>query len=61
MSYGNRLRTTCRVKVGDRGRTAVDNRRFVNAVIYQLKTGIAWEDLPARFGKPNTVWKRFYR
>lgn len=48
-------------KVGDPGRTAVDNRLFVDAVLYVLKTGIPWEDLPARFGRPNTVWKRFDR
>lgn len=48
-------------KMGDPGRTASDNRLFVDAVIYVLKTGIPWEDLPARFGKPNSVWKRFDR
>jgi transposase len=48
-------------KPGDPGRTAADNRLFVNAVLYVLKTGIPWEDLPGRYGKPNTVWKRFDR
>jgi putative transposase len=48
-------------KEGDPGRTAADNRRFVDAVIYVLKTGIPWEDLPARYGKANTAWKRFDR
>ena len=48
-------------KPGDPGRTATDNRLFVDAVVYVLKTGIPWDDLPARFGKPNTVWKRFDR
>lgn len=48
-------------KDGDPGRTAADNRLFVNAVLYVLKTGVPWEDLPGRFGKPNTVWKRFDR
>jgi transposase len=48
-------------KEGAPGRTAADNRLFVNAVLYVLKTGIPWEDLPARYGKPNTVWKRFDR
>ena len=48
-------------KEGDPGRTAADNRLFVDAVIYVLKTGSPWEDLPARYGKPNTVWKRFDR
>jgi transposase len=40
-------------KVGDPGRTAVDNRLFVNAVLFVLKTGIPWEDLTARYGKPK--------
>jgi putative transposase len=48
-------------KAGDPGRTAADNRLFVDAVLYVLKTGIPWDDLPARFGKPNTVWKRYDR
>ena len=46
---------------GDPGRTAADNRLFVDAVLYVLKTGIPWEDLPTRYGKSNTVWKRFDR
>ena len=36
-------------------------RRFVEAVIYVLRTGVAWEDLPARFGRPNSVQRRFRR
>ena len=48
-------------KASDSGRTAADNRSFVNAVLYVLRTGIPCEDLPQRFGKPNTVWKRYDR
>ena len=48
-------------KAGDPGRTAADNRLFVNAVLYVAKTGVPWPDLPERFGKHNTVWKRFDR
>ena len=48
-------------KPSDPGRTAADNRRFVNAVVYVLKTGIPWADLPGRFGKHDTVRKRFDR
>jgi transposase len=48
-------------KKSDPGRTATDNRLFVNAVVYVLKTGIPWADLPARFGKHDTVRKRFDR
>ena len=48
-------------KAGDPGRTAEDNRLFVNAVLYVAKTGVPWPDLPERFGKHNTVWRRFDR
>ena len=48
-------------KESDPGRTAADNRLFVNAVVYVLKTGVPWADLPARFGKHDTVRKRFDR
>lgn len=48
-------------KAGDPGRTACDNRLFVNGVLFVAKTGISWQDLPERFGKPNTVWKRYDR
>jgi len=48
-------------KRSDPGRTAADNRLFVNAVVFVLKTGIPWADLPARFGKHDTVRKRFDR
>jgi putative transposase len=48
-------------KKTDPGRTAADNRLFVNAVVFVLKTGIPWPDLPGRFGKHDTVRKRFDR
>lgn len=38
-----------------------ENRLFVNAVIHVAKTGVAWRDLPERFGKWNTVYVRFRR
>jgi len=36
-------------------------RRFVEAVAYVLRTGIAWEDLPAAFGEAGTAYRRFRR
>ena len=38
-----------------------DARRFVDAVVYVARTGVPWRDLPDRFGKWNTVWRRFDR
>jgi transposase len=41
--------------------TAKDNRLFVDAVLWIGKTGAPWRDLPERFGKSNSVWRRFDR
>ena len=46
---------------GQPGWVARDNRLFLDAVLYVAKTGIPWRDLPDRFGKWGTVWKRFDR
>jgi transposase len=46
---------------GQHGGVARDNRLFIDAVLYVARTGIPWEDLPPRFGKYNSVWRRFDR
>lgn len=57
----NRIKNLVPGKVGDRGRTGKNNRLFVDAVLYVLKTGVPWMDLPERFGNWNSVWRRFDR
>lgn len=48
-------------KLGDRGVTAADNRLFVEAVLWLLRTGAPWRDLPPEFGRWHTVYMRFAR
>ena len=45
-------------KRSDPGRTASDNRLFVNGVLWVLRSGARWSDLPERYGKYKTVHKR---
>ena len=48
-------------KARDPGRTAADNRLFVNGVLWVLRSGAHWHDLPKRYGKSKSVHKRFSR
>ena len=48
-------------KATDCGVTAKDNRLFFNAIVWIMRTGCPWADLPERFGKANSVCRRFRR
>ena len=43
------------------GVTAQDNRRFVNGVLWILRSGSPWRDLPERYGDWNSTYRRFSR
>jgi putative transposase len=48
-------------KKSDPGRTAADNRRFVDGVLWLARTGSHWRELPPEFGKWNSVFVRYNR
>ena len=48
-------------KATDRGVTAKDNRRFVEAVLWMMRTGSPWRDLPAELGHWHRTFVRFSR
>ena len=56
-----RIAPLCPGKDGDPGRTALDNRLFLEAVLWIARTGSPWRDLHGSFGNWNSVFKRFRR
>ena len=48
-------------KKGDPGRSGEDNRRSLEGILWIVRTGAPWRDLPDVFGNWFTVWKRFRR
>jgi transposase len=42
-------------------RAARGDRDFVNAVMWRVKTGAPWRDIPERYGSWKTVYNRFDR
>ena len=49
----------CLGKVTDPGRSGMNNRLFMEAVLWIARTGSAWRDLPVHFGNWSTAFRRF--
>jgi transposase len=43
------------------GRPSKDHRTIINGILWVLRTGAPWRDLPERYGPWPTVASRFYR
>jgi transposase len=48
-------------KVTDCGVTAANNRLFLEAVLWRVRRGSPWRDLPVVLGKWNSVFQRLRR
>lgn len=44
-----------------RGRARVDDRRTINGILFILRTGCRWKDMPRAYGAYQTCWKRLVR
>jgi len=43
------------------GRPPMNHRHRLDGILWICRTGAPWRDLPAAFGKWNSVWKQFRR
>ena len=43
------------------GRPSKDHRTVINGILWILRTGAPWRDLPERYGSWKTISSRFYR
>jgi len=48
-------------KAGDRGRSAADNRLFIDAILWLARGASPWRDLPPELGHWKSVYTRFRR
>jgi transposase len=44
-----------------KGRPPEDNRNVINGILWRLRTGAPWRDVPEKYGNWNSIWRRFRR
>ena len=48
-------------KLTSRGRPWRDSREVLEGILWVLRTGACWKDLPAEYPSPATCWRRLRR
>ena len=43
------------------GVARVDDRRVISGIIFVIKNGLRWRDVPAGYGPHKTIYNRFVR
>jgi len=41
-----------------RARPRANDRKTLNGILYVLRTGCRWGDVPSKYGSPTTCWRR---
>jgi transposase len=41
-----------------KGRPRADDRKTLNGILFVLRTGCRWQDVPREYGSPSTCWRR---
>jgi transposase len=44
-----------------RGQRPTENRAVLNGILWRLRCGAPWRDVPEKYGKWNTIYRRFRR
>ena len=45
----------------ERGRPGREDRRHLDGILWRAREGAGWRAVPERYGRWNTVWRRFAR
>jgi len=56
-----RLKGLLQERKTQRGRPSQDHRQILNGILWVLRTGAPWRDMPERYGKWTTIYSRFQR
>lgn len=43
------------------GKPRVDDRRVISGIIFVIRNGLRWRDVPASYGPHKTIYNRFIR
>jgi transposase len=44
-----------------KGRPPEDNRNIINGILWRLRCGTPWRDVPEKYGNWNSIYRRFRR
>ncbi len=47
--------------VNQPGTRRIDDRRVISGIVHMLRNGGRWQDCPACYGPPTTIYNRYHR